>query len=79
MEHVSTGTTNIKEDSKGISYLQYMPSYAFGEKLNKKLPKKQRRPLIKHGPYFLMRTRSISYKPRLNPEINPRWVACWVT
>ena len=52
-EHVSTGTTNIDNDSKGIRYLKYMPRSAFAETLNKKLPKKQRRPLIKHGHYFL--------------------------
>ena len=63
----------------GISYLKYMPRLAFAEKLNKKLPKKQRRPLIKQGPYFLMRTRSITYKPNTETKINPRWVACWVT
>ena len=26
-----------------------------------------------------MRTRSISCKPKSEPKINPRWVACWVT
>ena len=71
-ENVSTGRTNVDNDSKGISYLKYMPSYAYEPKLNKKLPKKQKRPLIKHGPYFLMRTRSLSGKPKSNPRINPR-------
>ena len=39
MEHVSTGTTNIEEDSKGISYLQYVPRSAYTVKLKKKLQK----------------------------------------
>ena len=76
MEHVSTGTTNVEEDSKGISYLQYLPRCVFAEKLNKKLPKKQRRPLIKEGPYFCMRTRSITCKPKLDPKlIQDGWLA----
>ena len=62
MEHVSIGTTNVEEDSMGISYLQYVP-----------------RPLIKQGAYFLMRTRSITCKPKRETKINPRWVPCWVT
>ena len=56
-----------------------MPRCAFAVKLKKKLPKKQKRQLIKEGPYFCMRTRSITCKPKLDPKINPRWVACWVT
>ena len=67
-------------DGLGINYLKYMPKSAYKPKVNHKQVKANKIPIIREGPYFLMRTRGYTDKQVSNsPRINPRWVAFWVT